>query len=168
METGCLAALLFAAMSAALTDVRVGVSEDVATGDSFCTSHATLPAVALALAALGARCGALFRDPSTRLRSACSSCSSPPGGCSWPAPRSADCRASCSIGWHCAARSSSIASAAHIDIVRMGVPYQISPLAHLQVDYPAWYSACAGYWAVACACFLGLTLKLRTRNRSTS
>ena len=55
-----------------------------------------------------------------------------------------------------------IASAAQIDIVRMDLLYQISPLAHVQIDYPVWHRASAWYLALALTCFLTLTLKFRT------
>ena len=55
-----------------------------------------------------------------------------------------------------------IASAANIDIVRMDLLYQISPLAHMQVDYPPGTRerVVSRSWVL---CFLGLTLKFRTR-----
>jgi hypothetical protein len=54
-----------------------------------------------------------------------------------------------------------VASAAHIDLVRMDVLYQISPLAHMRFDYPGWESACGLYLLLASACFLGLTWRCR-------
>jgi hypothetical protein len=39
--------------------------------------------------------------------------------------------------------------------------YQVSPLAHVQVDYPEWYAACGWYFVVAVICFLGLKWKSR-------
>jgi hypothetical protein len=55
-----------------------------------------------------------------------------------------------------------MASAAHIDVMRMDLPYQMSPLAHIQVQYLSWQAACAWYLSVAGLCFLGL----RRRGRS--
>ena len=50
-----------------------------------------------------------------------------------------------------------MATAAEIDIVRSDLLYQISPLAHMQIDYPTWSLASACYLAVACFCVLFLT-----------
>ena len=50
-----------------------------------------------------------------------------------------------------------MASAAEIDIVRSDLLYQISPLAHMQIEYPTWSMAAACYLAVACFCALLLT-----------
>jgi hypothetical protein len=60
-----------------------------------------------------------------------------------------------------------MASASHIDVMRMGVPYQMSPLAHLQVEYPSWYVASGWYLALAGLCFLGVRWKTRSWQSTT-
>ena len=54
-----------------------------------------------------------------------------------------------------------VTTAAQIDIVRSDLLYQISPLAHVQIDYPSWPGAAAGYLAIACVCLLCLTVTRR-------
>ena len=49
-----------------------------------------------------------------------------------------------------------MASAAHIDLVRMDTLYQISTLAHLGVDYPAWSVTAVCYLAAAVIGLAGL------------
>jgi hypothetical protein len=44
----------------------------------------------------------------------------------------------------------------------MDLLYQISPLAHVQIDYPAWQRASAWYLTFAVIGFLALALKFRT------
>jgi hypothetical protein len=53
------------------------------------------------------------------------------------------------------------ATAAQIDVVRLETFYQISPLAHMHVDYPSWQAACGWYLAVGCVFFVGVTRRLR-------
>jgi hypothetical protein len=54
-----------------------------------------------------------------------------------------------------------MASAAQIDIVRSDLLYQISPLAHIQIDYPTWSLATVCYLAAACVFVLSLTATAR-------
>jgi len=49
-----------------------------------------------------------------------------------------------------------LASVAHIDLVRTDTLYQVSPLAHLQVDLPTWPVVCGLYLAVTATCFVEL------------
>ncbi len=49
-----------------------------------------------------------------------------------------------------------VSSAAHIDVMRSDVVYQISPLAHVQVPVPGWPAAIAVYVLVAAACAVAL------------
>jgi hypothetical protein len=56
----------------------------------------------------------------------------------------------------------SMASAAQIDILRIDTLYRISPLAHLHVEYPAWYTAVGWHLTLALCCFLALVWKCRS------
>jgi hypothetical protein len=49
-----------------------------------------------------------------------------------------------------------VATAAQIDVVRLETFYQISPLAHMRVDYPSWQTVCGWYLAVGCLCCIGV------------
>ena len=158
------AVLLFTAMSAVFTLLALGVSEDF--GWRFIlTSHATLAAVALALVAFGAWCGALFRDPLDAAACSLTIVLVAAGGLFVAGASVADVPRQLLDVALTASPLVAVASAAHIDIVRMGVPYQISPLAHLEVDYPSWYAASAWYLAIAGACFAAFAWTTRG-NRS--
>jgi hypothetical protein len=50
----------------------------------------------------------------------------------------------------------SIATAAQVDLVRSDIWYQISPLAHVQVEYPTWGAVCLTYLAAGCTALLGM------------
>jgi hypothetical protein len=126
------------------------------------TSHATLGAVALALAAFGAVCGALFRDPLDAAACSLTLALFATGGLLAAGASVADAPRGLVDIALLASPLVAIASAAHIDLVRMDVLYQISPLAHLGIGYPAWYLACAWYLAMAALGFAGLTWTSRT------
>jgi hypothetical protein len=49
-----------------------------------------------------------------------------------------------------------VATAAHVDLVRSDIWYQISPLAHLRLDYPAWTTACGSYLLAGGAGFFAI------------
>jgi hypothetical protein len=152
---------MLVAASAALTIFWWGPSDPDALR-LVATSHATVFAVGLALSAFGALCGATFND------------SLDAAGCSLTIVLVA-------AGWLLVAGASlvnaprallelaltaspfvTMASAAHIDVMRMAVPYQMSPLAHLQVQYASWSMACGWYLAFAGLCFVGVNWKARS------
>jgi hypothetical protein len=122
-------------------------------------AHATLAAVTLALAAFGALCGALFRDPLDAAACSLIVVLIATGGLLVAGVSVADAPRPLVEIALAASPLIAIASAAHVDVIRMGVPYQISPLAHIQIDYPGWAAVCASYLAVSAACFLALTWK---------
>lgn len=61
-----------------------------------------------------------------------------------------------------------MASAANIDVLRLDLFYIISPLAHLGVDYPAWYLTGAGYAVVATLCCSGVCLGDRAPHQASA
>jgi hypothetical protein len=125
-------------------------------------SHTTLIAVALALAAWGALCGAWFSDPLDAAAFSLVIALAAAGGLLVSGAAVADLpRPMIALGL-IASPLVVIASAAQIDIVRMDLLYQISPLAHVQIDYPVWHRASAWYLSLAFVCFFTLTLKFRT------
>jgi len=163
--TGVVPALTIAA--ALFTTVSSVISMMWLAGQPGATSlvvqaHATVLSVALALAGWGALCAAWFRDPLDA------------AGCSLVTVLVAACGllvggatvsdlSPTTLSWGLTASPLMvIASAAQIDLVRMDVLYQISPLAHIQFEYPSWQRACASYTAVAFACFLAFRSKSRT------
>jgi hypothetical protein len=120
-------------------------------------SHVTLAAVALALAAWGALCGAWFRNALDGAGFSLITALLAAGGLLVGGAVVADLPRGLIAAGLAANPLVSVASAADIDIVRSDVLYQISPLAHMQIDYPAWSLATACYLAVACICTLSLT-----------
>ena len=150
------AVLLFTAVSALLT---LALADAPGAATFTATSHATLAAVALALAVFGAFCGASFADPLDA--AACSlglvlltAAGVLVAGASLERvpPAFIDLALT-------ASPLVAMTSAARIDILRMDTLYQISPLAHLQVEYPAWYTAAGWYLLFAFSSYLGLVWK---------
>ena len=125
-------------------------------------SHATLAAVALALGLFGAVCGALFRDPLDAAACSLTIALLAAGGLLVAGASVADMPRGLIDLALLASPLVAVGSAAHIDLVRMDLFYQISPLAHLGVGYPAWHVSSAWYLAMALVCFAGLVWTLRT------
>ncbi len=158
--TAAVACALFTSMSALLSIAwRIGQPDTVGL---VVQSHATMLSVGLALAAWGALSGTLFRDPLDA--AACSALVSltAAGGLLVAGAPVAELPRSMLAWGLTASPLVVIASASHIDIVRTDLLYQISPLAHIQFDYPTWSRACAWYLAFALLCFAGMTFKPRT------
>lgn len=153
------AALLFAVTSGLLTLGWSAGREDAVT--FVLRSHATLLAVTLTLAAGGAVAAAWLRDPLDAAAVSLLAALLGTVGLLVAGAAAADVPESMIALGLAASPLVAVASAAHIDIVRMDLLYQISPLAHMRMDYPSWYGACAGYLTVALACFAGLTWKHR-------
>ena len=149
-----IATAIFAAVSAVLTFMRLGGGEDALR--FVATSHAVLASVTLALAALGALLGTIFRDPldaaAVALGLAATAgygilvAGAPVGLASAPVLTAA----------LLASPVMSVASAAQVDLVRSDIWYQISPLAHVQVEYPTWGAVCVAYLLAGCAALLGM------------
>jgi hypothetical protein len=51
-----------------------------------------------------------------------------------------------------------VATAAHVDLVRTDIWYQVSPLAHIGLEYPAWSTVCGWYLLAGCAGFVASAL----------
>ena len=126
------------------------------------TAHATVFAVALALSAFGALCGATFNDSLDAAGCSLSVVLVAAGGLLVAGASLANVPRSLLEMALTASPIVTMASAAHIDVMRMTVPYQMSPLAHLQVQYASWYLACGWYLAFAGLCFVGANWKARS------
>jgi hypothetical protein len=148
------ATIVFCGVSAALTAARLGPSSE--TLHFVWTSHAVLASVTLALAALGALLGSLFRDPLDA--AACGLVIAVTAGYGLLVAGAPVAAASPALlrAALLASPVMSIASAAHVDLVRSDIWYQISPLAHVQVIYPTWSAVCASYLLAGCLGFLGM------------
>jgi hypothetical protein len=153
-------ATLFVSVSGALT-----AAWGVAGGEVMpfvARSHATLFAVTLALTSWGALCGLWFRDPLDAAALALLAIIVAAGGLLLGGAAVAELPPRALAAGLLASPLVVLASAANIDIVRVGVLYQISPLAHMQMDYPAWQFACGSYLVLALVCWGSVTLRVRT------
>ena len=134
------------------------VLAEAADGRTIAASHAALAAVLLAVAALGCCCGARFSDPldavAMVLGIAVIAALGVPGA--GPLLEVLPRRA---LGLALLANPIvAVASAAGIDLFRTPVLYQLSPIAHTQVDYPTAFTACVSYGAAALTLFTGTAL----------
>jgi len=147
-----IATLVFCAVSASLTVARLGLDAD--TLRFVAASHAVLASATVALSALGALFGTVFRDP---LDAAAVSVTvalaaaygvlvagAPVGELPPPMLKAA----------LLASPVMTVATAAHVDLVRTDIWYQISPLAHIRLEYPAWSTVCGSYLLAGGAGFL--------------
>lgn len=155
------AAAVFATASAAVSIFVFGQTDADALR-LVATSHATMFAVAFALAAFGALCGALLRDPLDAAACSLIIVLIAAGGLLVTGVSMSDVPSSLIDVAVTASPLVAMAASSHIDIARMAVPYQMSPLAHLQVDYPTWYAACAWYLGFAALCVTGMRWKVRS------
>jgi hypothetical protein len=115
-------------------------------------SHATLASVALALVLLGAACGSVFRDPLDAAAVGAGASLLMAGGMLAGGARIADLPRGVIEAGMLASPLIAIAGSAHVDLLRIEPLYQISPLAHLSIDYPAWSASAAWHLTVASAC----------------
>jgi hypothetical protein len=145
------ATAIFSAVSAMLTVARLGLDPEALR--FAVTSHAVLASVTLALAAFGAWLGSLMRDPLDAAALAITAAltaaygvlvaGAPVGELSAPILKAA----------LLASPVMTVATAAQVDLVRSDIWYQISPLAHIRLEYPAWGTMCGAYLAAACGGF---------------
>jgi hypothetical protein len=156
------AAGLFAATSAVVAALALGI--DTATLAFITTAHLTLAAVTLALAALGAVFGAARLDPLDAAACSLIVALAAAGGVLLLGAPVADAPRPLVDAALLASPFVAVASAAHVDILRMDLLYQISPLAHLTIEYPAWHTAALWHLAAAAAGFVSLTWMHRMRH----
>lgn len=161
-----LSVIVFVAVSALMTAAAAGLHEDAML--LLLSSHTTLAAVGVALAAFGALCGVALSD------------SLDAAACSLLTVLTASLAVFVSGPWALDAPRPllqaaltanpfvTIATASQIDVARMSVPYQLSALAHVQVLYPAWTTACAWYAGGAGICLAGLGGMIHTRAVTTA
>lgn len=113
------------------------------------TSHAAMAAIVLSLAALGALCRTCVRDELDAALFALLAAAVLGGGLLLAGPMTGDLPASARDAALLASPFVALVSAAHIDILRMGALYQISPLAHVTSNYPAWTTTVVTYLGTA-------------------
>jgi hypothetical protein len=151
------AVAIFCAVSAALTLARLGVSAEALRFVG--SSHAVLASATVALAALGALLATIFRNPldagavalgvSLTAAYGVLVAGAPVGGLS--------------TAWLETALLASpimtIATAAQLDLVRTDIWYQVSPLAHVRLEYPALGAVCGTYLLAAGAGFVAAAMR---------
>ena len=153
-------ATVVTAASATLSVTVFGHADSDALGHVI-TSHTTMFAVALALGAFGALCGTLLTDTLDAAACSVTVVLIAAGGVLVAGTALNGVPPSVIDVAVTASPLLAITSAAHIDLARMAVPYQMSPLAHLQVQYPSWYVASALYMGVAGICVLTICMTAR-------
>ena len=129
-------------------------------------SHVPLLAVALALSAWGAVCGAWLRNPLDAAGVSLLAALVASGGLLVGGAAVGDLPRPLIAAGLAANPLVAVAIAAHIDIFRTDVLYQISPLAHMQIDYPTWPGTTAAFVAVAAMCWGTLSLAGRRTPRA--
>ena len=147
-----IATALFAAVSAALTAARLGLDAEALR--LVATSHAVLASATLALAALGAWLGTLFRDPLDAAAVAFTSALAAAYGVLVAGAAVGELPLPMLTAALLASPVMTVATAAHVDLVRADIWYQISPLAHVRLEYPAWSTVCGSYLLAGGAGFL--------------
>jgi hypothetical protein len=154
-----IATAVFCATSAALTLARLGIDAD--TLRFVATSHAVLASATLALAGLGAWLGAVLRDPLDAAAVALTIAVTAAYGVLVAGAVVGEMSPPMLTAALLASPVMSVATAAHVDLVRFDIWYQISPLAHVHLEYPAWTTVCGSYLAAGGAGFFA-TMWCRT------
>lgn len=154
MRTIAVAVLFFTATSASLTALEWGGSEG--TLAFVVTSHATLAAVTFGLGAFGLYCAAMWRDTLDAAGFGLVLAVLAAGGVLVGGAGVANASPRVLQAALTASPFVAVATAAQIDVVRLETFYQISPLAHMRVDYPSWQSVCGWYLAVGLVCVVGV------------
>jgi hypothetical protein len=158
-RTLALTVLLFTSVSACLTGLEWSGSPGAFA--FVATSHATLAAVLFGLAAFGAYCAVVWRDALDAAAFSLAVALVAAGGLLVAGSSIADASPRALQAGLLASPFVAAATAARIDVVRLETFYQISPLAHMRVDYPSWQAACGCYLAVGSVFFVGVTRRAR-------
>jgi hypothetical protein len=157
------ATAVFCAVSAGLTVARLGASAEAVRFAA--SSHAVLASATLALAGLGALLGTLLRDALDAAALAVGIAAIAAYGVLVAGGPVGELPGPVLTAALLASPVMSVASAAHVDLVRSDIWYQISPLAHIQVEYPSWGTICAAYLLAGCTAFLAVTRHRTGRRR---
>lgn len=142
------------AVSAVLTLAGLGVQAAAFVA----SSHAVMAAVGLALAGFGALLGTVLEDELDAAAASLAVALLAGGGVLFAGTLTGVAPRPIVDGLLAASPFVAMASAANVDVLRLDLFYRISPLAHLGVEYPAWYAAGAGYAVIATVCCTGVCL----------
>jgi len=147
-----LATAVMCAVSAALTLARLGVSVEAL--QFVVMSHAVLACATLALAALGALLGAVFRHPLDAAAVALGVALTAAYGVLVAGASVGSLSTGLLKAALLASPVMTVATAAHVDLVRSDIWYQVSPLAHIGLEYPTWGTVCGWYLMAGFAGFV--------------
>jgi hypothetical protein len=125
--------------------------------------HATLGAATIALVAVGALCRRVFADVLDAAACGVTAAVVAGFGVFIIGPAAIDLPAPLLNLALIASPLVAVASAANVDIFRGELLYQLSPIAHRQFEYPAWYSAAGLYGATTAAAALAAASVHRQR-----
>ena len=142
---------IFCAVSAVLTAARLGTEPGAI--EFVATSHAVLASATLALAALGALLGSFFRDPLDAAAIGVGLAVTAAFGVLVAGAPVAEMPAPLLKAALLVSPVMTVATAAHVDLVRSDLWYQVSPLAHIRLEYPDWITVCGTYLLAGCAGF---------------
>ncbi len=149
----------FVVSSAGVSSLGWGASGEAA--GAIIRSHVTLATAGLALAGVGAWCGLGFRHPLDAVGCSLGVSLVATGAILAGGPALADAPQPLVAAGLLASPLVTTAAAAGLDVFRTDVLYQVSPLAHVRLDYPAWQAAAGLYLLVALACFAGVARAVR-------
>jgi hypothetical protein len=158
-RTLALTVVFFTAVSAGLTGLEWSGSRGAVA--FVATSHATLAAVVFGLATFGAYCAAVWQDALDAAAFSLVVALVAAGGLLVAGASVADAPPLALQTALLASPFVAAATAAQIDVIRLDTFYQISPLAHMRVDYPSWQAACGCYLAVGSVFFVGVRRRAR-------
>ena len=151
------AAAIFCATSAALTVARLGVSAEAVRFAA--TSHAVLASATLALAALGALLASVFRNPLDAGAVALGVALTAAYGVLVAGAAVGELSTTWLTTALLASPIMTVATAAQVDLVRTDIWYQVSPLAHIRLEYPALGAVCGAYLLAGGAGFAAAAMR---------
>ena len=130
---------------------------------SVTAAHVAMAAGAMGLAAFGALCERLFRNPLDAGATSVTAAAATGVGILIAGPFTADIPRPVIDGALLASPLVTTATAAGIDILRTDVLYRVSPLAHVGTEYSEWPVATAVYFLFTVVCVAGVVLVKRRR-----
>ncbi len=130
-------------------------------GRAIVRSHLTLAAAGLALSGIAAWCGVSLRHPLDAVACSLGMSLFATGAILLGGPWLADAPQPFVAAGLLASPLVTTTAAAGLDVLRTDVLYQVSPLAHVRLSYPAWQAAAGMYLLVALAGFGGAARAVR-------
>jgi hypothetical protein len=148
-------------LSAVACGLALGASNNFS--PAIVTSHATLWACTVSLCMLGLYCGVTFADPLDAAAVAIGVSAIAASGVFVVGPLIEGAPTALVNAALLLSPFAATAASGGIDLVRTGLLYRVSPLAHMNFDYPAWHDAFLCYTLLALAGFFALAVNRRRR-----